>query len=417
MTQQFVQYPIAAGDITPSLARVARGDLCAGCGACAGLYPEQISMKAVSPGYLRPEQIGPLNLEEDARIARACPGLGQRVEVAGRSESVLWGPYVGMQTGWATDPALRHAGASGGGLSALLVHLLAEGVVDAVVQTAAAPDLAIGNATVVTTDVSGIAAAAGSRYAPSAPLSGLRDLLAEGRRFAFVGKPCDAVALRALTAEEPEIAAAFPVILSFFCAGIPSHAGGRAILAALGTDLDHTESFRFRGNGWPGRATARLKDGSERSMSYHDSWGGILTKHIQHRCKVCADGTGVAADIVCADAWETDAKGYPVFAEAAGVSLIVARTPLGAQLIEAARAADRIKTTPFDADRLAAIQPGQRERRRALAARLAGLRLLGRPVPRYEGLQILAAGRQNTLKKILRNFLGTLRRGWRLPQS
>lgn len=369
-------------------------------------------MKVVAPGYLRPEQTGPLRPEEDARIARVCPGLGQRVEVAGRSDSVLWGPYVGMQTGWARDPALRHAGASGGGLSALLVHLLAEGLVDAVVQTAAAPDLAVGNVTVLTTEVADIMAAAGSRYAPSAPLAGLADLQADGRRFAFVGKPCDAAALRALTVADPAIAAAFPVILSFFCAGIPSHAGGRAVLAALGTDLEQTESFRFRGNGWPGRATARLKDGTERSMSYHDSWGGILTKHIQHRCKVCADGTGVAADIVCADAWDTDAKGYPLFQEAPGVSLIVARTALGAQVIAAARAAGRIETAPFDEARLAAIQPGQRERRRALAARLAALRLAGRPVPDYQGLQILAAARQNTVKKTLRNFLGTLRRVW-----
>ncbi len=370
-------------------------------------------MKVVAPGYLRPEQTGPLTPEEDARIARVCPGLGQRIEAAGRSDSVLWGPYVGMQTGWARDPALRHAGASGGGLSALLVHLLAEGLVDAVVQTAAAPDLAIGNVTVLTTEVADIRAAAGSRYAPSAPLAGLADLLADGRRFAFVGKPCDAAALRALTVADPAIAAAFPVILSFFCAGIPSHAGGRAVLAALGTDLEQTESFRFRGNGWPGRATARLKDGTERSMSYHDSWGGILTKHIQHRCKVCADGTGVAADIVCADAWDTDAKGYPLFNEAPGISLIVARTALGAKLVEAARAADRIETAPFDIAHLDAIQPGQRERRRALAARLAALRLLGRAVPRYEGLYILAAGRQNSLGRNVRNFLGTLRRALR----
>jgi coenzyme F420 hydrogenase subunit beta len=62
---------------------------------------------------------------------------------------------------------------------------------------------------------------------------------------------------------------------------------------------------------------------------------------------------------------------------------------------------------------LAAIQPGQRERRRALWARLAALRLAGRPVPRYEGLQIAAAARQNTVRRNLRNFLGTLRRAFR----
>ena len=92
----------------------------------------------------------------------------------------------------------------------------------------------------------------------------------------------------------------------------------------------------------------------------------------------------------------------------------MARTALGARLLDAARAAGAIETRPFDVAQLAVIQPGQRERRRALAARLAALWLTGQPVPRYAGLQILAAARQNTWRRNLRNFLGTLRRRlWR----
>jgi coenzyme F420 hydrogenase subunit beta len=118
----------------------------------------------------------------------------------------------------------------------------------------------------------------------------------------------------------------------------------------------------------------------------------------------------VAADIACADAWEADARGYPSFDDKPGMSLIVARTALGQQLIAEARAAGRIETAPYDVAQLAAIQPGQRERRRALMARLLALRLAGRPVPRYEGLQIVAAAWQNPLRRNLKNFLGTLRR-------
>jgi coenzyme F420 hydrogenase subunit beta len=370
-------------------------------------------MEVAPPGYLRPRQSGALTPAEEALVAAVCPGLGQSVVPAGRPDSVLWGPFLDMRTGWATDPALRHAGASGGGLSAMLAHLLAEGHVDAVVQTGADPARPIGNVTVLSVDAAGIADAAGSRYAPSAPLAGLRALQADGRRFAFVGKPCDAAALRALIAAEPDFARVFPVILSFFCAGVPSHAGGRAVLAALGADEAATTAFRYRGNGWPGRATATLADGTERSMSYHDSWGGILSKHVQHRCKICADGTGVAADIVCADAWESDEQGYPVFAEADGISLIVARTPLGARMIAGAETAGRIATAPFDPAALAAIQPGQRERRRALMARLLALRLALRPVPRYAGLHLAAAARQNPLGRNLKNFAGMLRRALR----
>jgi coenzyme F420 hydrogenase subunit beta len=299
----------------------------------------------------------------------------------------------------------------------VLVHLIDSGTVDAVVETAAATDLPIGNAAVVTRTKGEITAAAGSRYAPSAPLEGIGAQVAahkaHGTRFAFVGKPCDAAAMRALQARDADVAAAFPVILSFFCAGVPSHTGGKEVLAKLGTSLEDTASFRFRGNGWPGQATAIAHDGTERAMSYHDSWGGVLSRHVQMRCKLCADGTGTAADIVCADAWESDAAGYPVFEEAPGISLIVARTDLGARLLAEARSAGHLETEPFDTQTLAAIQPGQRERRRALLARLAARRLAGKPIPRYEGLQIRAAARQNTLARNLRNFLGTLRRSLR----
>jgi coenzyme F420 hydrogenase subunit beta len=403
---------VPPADQAPSLARVARGDLCAGCGLCAGLAPAKVRMTAES-GYLRPVQVAPLTPAEDSLVARVCPGLGQQVTPGTRTDSALWGPYERMWTGWATDPRVRFAASSGGVLSMMLIHLLETGRVDAVVQTEASPELPIANVTVVSRSEAAVVAAAGSRYAPSAPLADLASHLATGLRYAFVGKPCDVAALRALAQQDPKVAAAFPVMLSFFCAGVPSLAGGRAVLQALGAPLEQTRAFRFRGNGWPGQATAVLEDGSERSMSYHDSWGKILSKHVQHRCKICADGTGTAADIVCGDAWESDEAGYPVFEEADGVSLIVARTALGQELLSAAANSGRIVMDSFDVAGLAAIQPGQRERRRALFARLAALRLVGRPVPRYVGLKLRAAARQNSVSKNARNFLGMLRRALR----
>lgn len=392
------------------LSGIRQGNLCAGCGACAGAFPDKLTMEMSPPGFLRPREIAPLNSTEEDALARFCPALGQTVDAKGRSDHTLWGPYLEMRTGWSTDPEVRFAGASGGALSGLLIHLLESGEVEAIAQIAAASDRPIANQTVISTDRAGVLASAGSRYAPSAPLAQLTDLLTSGRRHAFVGKPCDVVALRALASERSEIAAAFPVLISFFCAGVPSEAGGRAVLTALGTELEEVESFRYRGQGWPGRATAILKDGREASMSYHDSWGGILSKHVQHRCKICADGTGKAADIVCADAWESDAAGYPVFDEAEGISLIVGRTEVGVRVLKDAVTAGQIETDTFDVKLLAAIQPGQRERRRALLARLLALRLAGRPVPLYKGLHLWSAARQNPFLRNLKNFLGMFRR-------
>lgn len=396
---------------TGALARVERGNLCTGCGACALIAPDRVQMKLRDPGYLRPVQTGALSAATDRQIARVCPGLGQTVQAGGRIDDVLWGPYVSMHTGYTPNAALRHTASSGGGLSAILVHLLENGQVDGVIQTGAATDVPIANVAVLSKTVEGIQAAAGSRYAPSSPLAGLEAHLQSDRRFAFVGKPCDVAALRALALDDPRVDARIPVMLSFFCAGIPSQKGGEAVLASLGTDLAGTAAFRYRGNGWPGQATATLHDGSTRSMSYHDSWGKILSHHVQHRCKVCADGTGTAADLVCADAWVCDERGYPVFEEQDGISLIVARNAKGEALLAQTRAAGHLVTQAFDVAQLPAIQPGQLGRRRALLARIAGLWLLGKPVPRYRGLHLWAAGAQNSLGRNLKNFLGMVRRG------
>ncbi|WP_050929923.1 Coenzyme F420 hydrogenase/dehydrogenase, beta subunit C-terminal domain [Aestuariivita boseongensis] len=392
------------------LRRIARGNLCSGCGACAGVFPGKIRMQKVEPGFLRPLEFAPLTDAEQQAFDRFCPALGQKIAAEDQPDDVLWGPYREMRTGWATDTLLRFRGASGGALSALLVHLLNSGEVEAIVQIADDPQNPIANRMVVSIDRDDILAAGGSRYAPSAPLERLSEMVDSGRKYAFVGKPCDAVALRALASERPEVAATYPIILSFFCAGVPSEQGARELIKSLGVHEDHVTSFRYRGHGWPGRATASLDDGTERSMSYHESWGDILSKHVQHRCKICADGTGKAADIVCADAWESDADGYPIFEEAEGVSLIVSRTSLGERILQEAVAAGEIEISGFDVDKLAPIQPGQRERRRALMARLLALRLAGRPTPRYRGLHLWAAARQNPFSRNLKNFLGMLRR-------
>lgn len=398
-----------------SLGRVARGDLCAGCGACAAVAPGRVRMAVQAPGYLRPVQDGALTGAEEAQIAAICPGLGLVQEAAGRPDHAMWGPVLSTLTGWAGDPALRHQGSSGGALSAILTHLLATDVVDRVLQTTAALVPAYGNRSQTSTTAAEVFAAAGSRYAPSAPLADLAGELARPGRVAFVGKPCDVAALRALAARNAAVAAKFPVLISFFCAGVPSLAGARALVAALGVAEADLAAFRYRGQGWPGRAVATRRDGTSADMSYHDSWGGILSKHVQFRCKICPDGTGGFADIVCADAWATDARGYPLFEEQAGVSLILARTSLGEALVRAAMDRGDLVAAPHDLGTVAAMQPGQTRRKRVLLARLAALGVLGRPRPRYRGFHLATHLRGAGPKALLREFLGTCRRLIRRP--
>lgn len=396
------------------LERVERGNLCSGCGLCASLAPDAISMNLADDGFIRPKQIAGLSQENERSIAQTCPGLGQSLLDDNRAHAPMWGPVQQTFTGWSTDPRQRYAGASGGALTAIAASLVESGRVDCVIQVGADPERPQGNCTIRSSSIADISEAAGSRYAPSAPLSDLASCLLEyrneGRRFAVIGKPCDAAGLRAWTAIDDLAARAFPVVLSFFCGGAPSEHGASALVRAMGIHPGQLQSLRYRGNGWPGKAVASAIDGETAQMSYAESWGKILSRHVQHRCKICADSSGMMADLVCADAWETDASGYPVFEDAPGKSLILTRSALGAEILREAQVTGHVELEDFDLGTLDQIQPGQRDRRRAVLARLAAQWITGRPIPRYRGLHLLAMARQNGVKRNLRNFVGMFKR-------
>ncbi|MGI4880063.1 MAG: Coenzyme F420 hydrogenase/dehydrogenase, beta subunit C-terminal domain [Janthinobacterium lividum] len=396
--------------VSPTLARVARGRLCSGCGLCASIAGDGIALKTVQPGYTRPDQRRPLAAAEEAAIAAACPAVVIDNRPAAPNHDALWGPWFFTGTGYTTDDALRHQASSGGVISGLLTHALGTGLIDFVVETGMDPAAPLGNRTVVARDRDAVFAAAGSRYASSSPLAEIDRWLEQPGRFAFVGKPCDVSALRAFARIDPRVDAKIPLMLAFFCAGVPSGDGARRILAAIDAPEAEVTAFRYRGDGWPGSARATLADGSTRSMSYHDSWGKILSKEIQFRCKICPDAVGGAADIACADAWYGDEKGYPSFAEQDGRSLVMSRTARGHALLQEAVAAGAIVTEPLDPAEIVRMQPSQARRKRELIARLAAVAVAGRPLPRYRGVMLAAAAKQTSLFSQVRSFAGLVRR-------
>lgn len=392
------------------LDNVLASDLCAGCGGCAAAAPGRVLMEMSDAGYLRPRATGALNAAQAAAIEAICPATGLDLDADGRTDHPLWGPIVACRRGHAGDTALRHAGSSGGGLSALAAFLLETGAVDGVLQVTAADAPAYANRIVLSRTRADVQAAAGSRYAPSAPLAAIEDILAGEERIAFVGKPCDVAALRGLAKLDARVDQRFPVMLSFFCAGVPAEAGGAEVVAALGVAEEDLATFRYRGNGWPGMATATTRDGRESQMTYNDSWGRILTKHVQKRCKLCPDGTGGFADVACADAWDCDENGYPVFDEQPGQSLIVSRTARGEKLVADALAAGAVVAEPLDPSAVDLMQPGQAGRKKTVLARTLALRLLGRMAPKYSGLHVWRNAGRAGLRQNARAFLGTLRR-------
>jgi coenzyme F420 hydrogenase subunit beta len=406
------QPPVWSRTASPTLARVMAGELCAGCGMCAGIAPEKAAMQLSPEGFARPYAIGAaLSADEEARVALACPGhiVAPWSDIAATAHP-SWGPIRDCAEGHAVDAAVRFGGSSGGLLSALAIHALEAGLVDAVVHLAADPAQPTLNLMRLSTDRAGVMAAAGSRYGPSPVLADMERLLRDERRFLIIGKPCDISALRQLAKADARVDARFPWMLAFFCGGMPSIKGTEAIIETMGLGGSALARFRYRGNGWPGSARAEAVDGRAGEMSYADSWGRYLSGQVQYRCKICPDAVGGSADIAAADAWYGGESGYPQFDERDGRSLILVRSKAGVELLASALAAGACVAQPLAVGEIDLMQPSQARRKRLIVARTLAARLMMQPVPAMRGLQVGVAARSAGWGEQLRNLLGSLRR-------
>lgn len=388
-----------ASTLASAIARVVADDNCSGCGACAQLSPG-IRMELDGRGYLRPVVEPGAAQGEAGLFKRICPGVQVRPNAERGRVHPTMGTYQGAWRAWATDPVLRHRGSSGGTLTALSVWLLETERTRSVV--AARQDEADPRRTrsLPIVDRSQAVACAGSRYAPtgSAAIG-----VAAGQ--GFIGKPCEASAVRALHADAGDAA---PLVLSFFCAGTPSQHATDALAADLAEGQEIDELW-YRGRGWPGHFTVRRSDGSTNAITYDESWGKRLGPSTQWRCKICVDGIGESADIVAADLWETDERGYPTFDNADGCSALIARTTRGLETVRAAVAAGVLEVEEIDLDRLAAVQPLQVQRRSTLFGRLAGVVAGGRRVPDFRGFGLITLALQRP-RDTLRAMRGSRRR-------
>lgn len=388
-----------------SILSVLESNMCSGCGLCS-LTPNEMAID--NKGYSRP--LSPVN---DEISKKGCPGKGI-TQTNQENYNLLWGPIISSQTGHATNPITRKTGSSGGVITGLLEYSLATRQIDAVIQIGTSETNPIRNNVKIVTSPEGLIANSGSRYSPSSPLSIIRSIIGDGKTYAFVGKPCDAAALRALITQDTELRKQFPLILSFMCAGIPSEHATKNILEKFGTDENNLASFRYRGDGWPGLTTAIDKNGKAMTMTYNESWGSILNQKLQARCKVCADGTGESADVVCADAWHESKNGYPSFEESEGRSLILCRTQTGKNLVDGAKEAGFIKTDAhYDIKQLDKIQPYQKYRKSTTFARLLALKLIGRQTVKYKNLKLLKLSIRDSPITQAKAFAGTLIRALR----
>lgn len=265
----------------------------------------------------------------------------------------LVGHLIACYRGHATDQALRWQATSGGMVTALLKYCFEAGLIDAAIVTGADPADPTRPRPFVARHVEELTPTCQARYAPSPVNVCLREAL-EYERIAIVGLPCHFESLRKAEIGHPHLQRKIALRLGLFCSHNVSLLATEFICRYFRVAKARVAGLRYRGQGWPGDIRLTTTDGREFHASPGVFWNPMFMAFVfaAPYCLLCTDQTSELADISFGDAWLPEI----MKTEKVGESVIVTRTPVGAQSLKEAAAQGYVHVEEIAPARIAESQ-------------------------------------------------------------
>lgn len=316
---------------------------------------------------------------------RVCPSnevdIGQMQRLIWRlePESLFVGPVLQSGYGRALTDELFNNGQSGGLLSAVVASLLAQQAIDGAVVVGLSAGDPLLPEPFVATKASELPQSQGSKYVPVPTAAMIKQVAKSQGRVAFVGLPCQILALRKAESILPRLKNKIYLHLGLFCAGMWTFGLLDHLLKVAGVKSGQVKRFRYRGHawrGWPGDTEIELTDGK---LEFVDRLHRQIVRelYLPLRCFYCHDKLNTLADISFGDPWGLDFEGHT---QRATAFLIRSR--------EGLEAMDRAVTSGFVdrwtvKDDLIARGQKSKEYESDFISRLEAARRLGRIPPLY----------------------------------
>jgi coenzyme F420-reducing hydrogenase beta subunit len=315
---------------------------------------------------------------EDTIAARLFPSASGIDPCVGRYEGLLAGRISDQQE------ILRSS--SGGLTTWLLIELLQRGLIDGVVHLGSTAGKAqdifeFG----VSHTVQDVRSRRKSQYFSADFSSALASIKGNGKRYAFVGVPCYAKAIRQIALVDEVIRDQIAFVIALVCGHMKSPAFAELLSWQLGIEPTQIATVDFRVKEGSSRAddynfsvtskSGAVQTGRTRNL-YGTNWGHATFQ--LKSCDFCDDVFGETADVCLGDAWLDRYSGDP-----RGTNIVVVRRGDVAAILEDGRRTGAISLESVSLQDAVQSQAGNfRHRRDGMAIRIHDAEAAGQWHPR-----------------------------------
>jgi len=402
------------------ISQVVKDNLCTGCGTCYAMCPkEAISMEINEKKGIYEPVIDESKCNNCGICYEVCPGHAVdfeqlNSEIFGKEpEDILIGNYLNCYIGYSTDYDIRYNSSSGGLVTQLLIFALEEGIIDGALVTRMKKDKPLEPEPFIARTREEIIEARGSKYCPVPANIALKEILeSEEEKFAIVGLPCHIHGIRKAEQINKKLKEKIVLHVGIFCGGIPNFMGTEFLLRKLKLQKKDIVMLNYRGEGWPGKMSLKVRNNKTKIIPYPAYWDGFGSFFYPFRCTLCSDWTSELADISFGDAWLPEIVEH----DKIGTSLIVTRNEESDNILQQMISQSKIGLNEITHNKVAISQGGMLWKKRDLKARLTLSKLLGKKVPIYNQ-KLLKPKFKTYLSTIhfhLLTFLASNRRLWKL---
>jgi coenzyme F420 hydrogenase subunit beta len=265
-------------------------------------------------------------------------------------KSDLLGHYQRIAIAHCTDDTIRRNGASGGVLSAALIHLLESGKISGAVVLGMDKEAPWRAVPIIARSVEEILAAAQSKYVVSPVNVILGQLAREEGPLAFVGLPHQVFAIRRLQRMGHTSVRTVRYVFGPFFGNELSGGSVEAFLRKFDATKEDLVAFHYRAGEWPGSLRADLRDGRRVELpKFHANY--LIPFYITTNSLLSHDLTNELTDLSGGDAWA------PAYEERGqGFSLLIVRSVAAEALVREMELAGKLRLHDITEDEAVRMQ-------------------------------------------------------------